>query len=167
MYEDTDNATTDDLSVDSLSNPGSCKLVLDINLRKTPKSIVDSQLARLATLKKKTHALKLENESLRTENSAMKKNIERYYELVLKARENKKPKGNSSVSSLTLCVGIILACTVHLNIDNESISVGERRLMSIVKQEWSVLLSYILALALVVTIESVRKWRLDQKVLIC
>lgn len=166
MDEDTDNATTDDLSLDCLSNPGSCKFVLDINPRKVPKAIIESQQARLATLKKKTHNLKIENESLRTENAALKKNIERYYELVLKVRETKKPKGNSSVSSITLCVGIILACTVHLNLENDSISIGERRLMSIVKQEWSVLLSYILALALVVVFESIRKWRLDQKILI-
>ena len=156
MEDDNDNTTTDDQSIDQRSNTETCKFVLDIHPRKVPRSLVESHTARLAVLKKKTHDLKIQNEVLRAENSALKKNIERYYDLVLQVRETKKPKGSSSVSSVSLCVGIILACTVHLNLDNESINLGERRLMTIVSEEWTVLVSYLLALSLVVFYELYR-----------
>jgi phosphoribosylformylglycinamidine (FGAM) synthase-like enzyme len=161
-----DNTTTDDQSIDRSSNQGSCKFVLDILPRKVPKALAESQQARLSVLKKKTHDLKMENEVLRAENSALKKNIERYYDLVIQARETKKPRGSSSISSATLCAGIILACTVHLNLESDSVSLGERRLMTIVKQEWSVLLSYLLALSLVVFFELYRRSYSEKKVLI-
>jgi regulator of replication initiation timing len=129
MDDDYENTTTDEIPQEDIILGTSCKLFIDIKPRKVPKSIQEAQLTKLTQIKKHIHALRLENESLKAENQAMKKNIDRYYELVLQARERKKLKGNQNVSVYTISAGIILACTVHFNTQLDTEIVTGRKLL--------------------------------------
>jgi hypothetical protein len=159
MEEECEKSTTSEGTIDSVGTPFSYKLMLDVNPRKVPKCIVEANNAKLALLKNKVHALRVENEGLRAENSAMKKNIERYYELVLQAREKKKVTGSSNVSSATLCAGIIIACTVHLSTESGEKYGGERRPILLKSSEWSILFAYLAVLAAVV----IWNWQRNRK----
>ena len=129
MEDDYENTTTDENPLEESLVENKCKLVIDVKPRKIPKAIVEAQMTKLVQLKKSVHLLRLENEGLKAENQAMKRNIERYYELVLQAREKKRMKGSQNGSVYAVVTGIVLACTVHFNNTFEGeISTGRKLL---------------------------------------
>lgn len=148
MEEDYENTTTDENPQEDFAFEGKCKLIIDVRPRKIPKALVEAQLIKLAQLKKSVHTLRLENEALKAENLAMKKNIDRYYELVMQARERKQLKGNQNGSVYTVTAVVLLACTVHFNstFENE-VSTG-RKLLFFDISKGSMILVYI---AIVIT----------------
>lgn len=149
MEENSENTTTDENPATSFTSGIVCKLNIDIKPRKVPKAVAEAQVVKLTQLKKHVHSLRLENEALKAENHAMKKNIERYYELVLQAREKKKIKGNQHVSMYTIVASVIIACTVHLQTTGEVNNAGERRLMFFTVPQWSVFGFYFVFLVLI------------------
>ncbi|OMJ95590.1 hypothetical protein SteCoe_1013 [Stentor coeruleus] len=150
MEENSENTTTTDENPTlSFTSGVVCKLNIDIKPRKVPKALAEAQIIKLTQLKKHIHSLRLENEGLKAENQAMKKNIERYYELVLQAREKKKIKGNQHISIYTIVTSVIIACTLHIQTTGEVNNTGERRLMFFTVPQWSLFAFYFIFLILI------------------
>ena len=159
MEDDYENTTTDEAPHDDILNDGKTKVVIDIKPRKVPKAIIEAQLTKLALLKKNVHSMRLENEALKAENLAMKKNIERYYELVYQARERKKIKGNQNASAYTITTGILLGCTMHYNSYTDGEITLGRRLLFFDIDQYSLFMVYAMILIGFLIFSLIRKYK--------
>ena len=161
MEEFCESTTTDETPLEDYLLADKCELIIDVKLRKVPKAIIEAQMIKLAALKKQVHSLRIKNESLKAENQAMKKNIERYYELVLLAREKKKIKGSQNLSTYTISAGIILACTVHLNLPFDQENNSGRKLLFFSLSKNSVMIVYFFILLGFLMLTFVKKVKYD------